>query len=88
MSITFCIFNLLPVYPLDGFRVVDVFAKKSNIIYRFLRYYGRYVLYTLFALSILADFTGLYQLDILGIALSYLSSFASMPIVSFWGLIF
>ena len=29
-SLVFFVFNLLPVYPLDGFRVVDVFSKKRS----------------------------------------------------------
>ena len=86
-SLVFFIFNLIPVYPLDGFRVVDVFNKRRGKVYMFLRNYGIYVLYGLFFLSILADLTNVYQIDILGIAITYIKSVIETPIVKFWGLI-
>ena len=88
MSLSFAVFNLIPVYPLDGFRLIDVFAKKRGKIYRFLRYHGIYVLYVFFALSIFADITNVYQLDILGNFLSIVVGYISKPITYFWGLIF
>ena len=86
-SLSFCVFNLIPVYPLDGFRVVDVFSKKRSKIYNFLRYQGIYVLYFLFLLSIVSDITGVWQIDILGYLLSKVVGYISIPIVWFWGLI-
>ena len=88
LSLVFFVFNLIPVYPLDGFRVVDVFSKKRSGLYYFLRNYGIYVLYFLVLLSILADFTGFWQLDILGIALNYAVGIIKIPITAFWGLFF
>ncbi len=87
-SLVFFVFNLIPVYPLDGFRVVDVFNKKRGNVYMFLRNYGMYVLYGLFFLGILADITNIYQLDILGIAINFVKSIIEVPIIKFWGLIF
>ncbi len=86
-SLVFFVFNLIPVYPLDGFRVVDVFNKRRGKIYMFLRNYGIYVLYGLFFLSILAEITNIYQLDILSIAITYVKSIIEIPIIKFWGLI-
>ncbi len=88
MGISFFVFNLIPVYPLDGFRVIDCFSKKRSFIYRFLRYYGIYVLYALLALSFIADITNLYYLDILGISMNFIAGYLRIPILSFWGLIF
>ena len=87
-SLVFFVFNLIPVYPLDGFRVVDVFSKKRGNVYMFLRNYGMYVLYGLFFLGILADITNIYQLDILSIAINFVKSIIEVPIIKFWGLIF
>lgn len=87
-SLSFFVFNLIPVYPLDGFRILECFCRQDNPVLRFLRFYGRYILLGLFALSVIADFTGFYSLDILGIALGYVRSFISIPISWFWGLIF
>ncbi len=40
-SLSFCVFNLLPLYPLDGFRIVEACSRKHGKIYRFLRKYGQ-----------------------------------------------
>lgn len=86
-SLVFFVFNLIPVYPLDGFRVVEVFNKKRGGIYRFLRYQGIYVLYFLIALSFISDMFNVWQLDILGIAINYIVGIIQIPITWFWGLI-
>lgn len=86
-SLVFFVFNLIPVYPLDGFRVVEVFNKKRGGIYRFLRHQGIYVLYFLIALSFISDMFNVWQLDILGIAINYIVGIIQIPITWFWGLI-
>ena len=88
LSLMFFVFNLLPIYPLDGFRVVDCFATKRGSVYKFLRQYGIYVLYAFILLSILADVTGIWWLDFFGFAISKLVHYISIPITAFWGLIF
>ena len=88
MSLSFAVFNLIPVYPLDGFRLIDVFSKKRSSVYRFLRHYGIYVLYTFFALSILSDITNITWLDFLGNFLSFVVGYIRLPITLFWGVIF
>ncbi len=85
-SLSFFVFNLIPVHPLDGFRVVDALTKKRNKVYWFLRNQGIYVLYFLFILSIVSDFTGIYQIDILSFVLSKAVNLISKPIYLFWGL--
>lgn len=87
LSLCFFVFNLIPVYPLDGFRIVDVFYKRRGDFYNFLRYKGIYVLYCLFFLSVVADFTGVWQLDVLGIIIQNIVDVISEPIIWFWGLI-
>lgn len=87
-SLSFFVFNLIPVYPLDGFRALDAITTKRNRVYWFLRTKGIYVLYALFALSILADFANLPQLDILGNVLSVCVGFIEKPITLLWNLIF
>ncbi|MBO7187588.1 MAG: site-2 protease family protein [Clostridia bacterium] len=88
LSINFCAFNLLPLYPLDGFKIVQTFNKKRGPIYRFLRDKGQYVLLGLLLLSVIADYTGLVYLDILGTVLGYMTDVMFYPITAFWGLIF
>ena len=88
LSLVFFVFNLLPFYPLDGFRVFESLNKRKGAVYRFLRVYGRYILYGLFILSLLADFTDLYYLDILGIFINFVVGYIQYPITLFWGIIF
>lgn len=88
LSLVFFVFNLIPIYPLDGFMVVDAFNRKHGFIYRFLRNQARYVLLVLFALGVVADYTGIYQMDILGIAINFIVGWIGKPITLFWGLIF
>ncbi|MGN1060362.1 MAG: site-2 protease family protein [Candidatus Coproplasma sp.] len=45
------VFNLLPLHPLDGFRVVESFTREINPVRRFLYKYSRYILIILIALS-------------------------------------
>lgn len=86
-SLVFFVFNLIPVYPLDGFRVLDVFNKRRGKVYQFLRTKGIYVLYFLFFLSVVADITGVWFFDILGIAINFMVNLIGTPIIAFWGLI-
>ena len=88
LSLVFFVFNLLPIFPLDGFRVVDCFIKRKTKFYYDYKTYGIYVLYGLILLSFIADFTGFYYLDILGIAINFIVEYIRVPIVAFWGLIF
>lgn len=87
-SLSFFIFNLIPVFPLDGFRIYDALTKKRGSLYRFLRSQGIYVLYLLIFLSFVADITGFYQLNVLGFVLNNLVGYLGFPIKAFWGLIF
>ena len=87
-SLAFFVFNLIPVYPLDGFRAIDSFSKKRSKIYWFLRNQGIYVLYFLILLSFVSNITNIVQIDLLGIAMSYLTYYLGYPIHAFWGLIF
>ena len=88
LSLVFFVFNLIPVYPLDGFMAVDALTKRRNAFYDFLRYKGIYVLYALFALSIAADLFNVPQLDVLGIVINFVVSVIGKPITLFWGLFF
>lgn len=90
-SLNFCAFNLLPIFPLDGFRIVDSFDTKKGNIYRFLRDYGQRILLGLILLSFLSGYlesaTGVYlfgYLDILGSVMGYLVRFLKTPIEWIW----
>lgn len=85
-SLSFMVFNLIPVYPLDGFRVIDVFAKKRSKIYWFLRTKGIYILYAFFFMGIVSRALNIPSLNILGVGLNYVINIIEKPISLFWGL--
>lgn len=84
LSLSFFVFNLIPVYPLDGFHLYATLSKKRGGLYNFLRYKGIYVLYALMLLGVISDYTGIWQLDILGIAMNFLVTYLGWPLWQFW----
>ncbi len=88
-SLSFCIFNLLPFYPLDGFRIVDAVNTTRGKIYHFLRNYGYYVLMGLIILHIFAErIPALAYFDVLGYILSFAMNIFGKPITLLWNWIF
>jgi len=87
-NLVFCIFNLLPLYPLDGFRVLESVDRKRGKIFTFLNNYGYYILIGLIVLSFLTRQIGLSQFDILSIIIDYGTFILGWPIQAIWGLIF
>ena len=84
-SLSFCVFNLLPVYPLDGFRIVDAVNRKRGKVYRFLRQYGYYILLALMFISILADNISAFRyIDVLGYIMQFAVGVFGRPITLFW----
>ena len=88
-SLSFCIFNLLPFYPLDGFRIVDALNKKRGKVYLFLRNYGYYILLGLIALNIHAQYVSVLEvINILGYVMRFAVRILGWPIEKFWLLFF
>lgn len=97
-NITLMLFNLLPLYPLDGFRLVESFTKPMNRVTRFLRNYSLFILLALIGMGVVVDIirniTGAYGvswlewLDPLSTSLRYLSNFIFGGFEKFWLLIF
>ena len=89
LDLSFFVFNLIPVYPLDGFRIVDVFAKKRGSVYQFLRNYGYFVLLGLMLLSsIAARVPSLYFLNVFRYFMQFVTNIVGFPISAFWTFIF
>lgn len=79
INISLLVFNILPIYPLDGFNVISVLFKKESKFYKFMIQYGNIILLTLvFVMS----FTKL------SIIITYPANFLFNAIFKFWGLIF
>ena len=65
MNISLIAFNLLPLFPLDGFRLIESLTKHENKFVVFMRKYSIYFFVVLIALDIIGDRTGL-PINILG----------------------
>ncbi len=88
-SLSFAIFNLLPFYPLDGFRMVDALDTKKGTVYQFLRQYGYYVLLGLMLISMVASYVPLFSyVDILGYLGYFAVNIVGKPIELLWNWIF
>lgn len=88
-SLSFCIFNLLPFYPLDGFRIVDALSKKKGKVYWILRQYGQYILLGLILINILsARIPLLNAINVLEYVMIFVKNILSKPITVFWEWIF
>lgn len=72
-------FNLIPVYPLDGFRILASFFKKRNAVLDFLAKYGMYVLLAIMVIGAIYE-----PLDILSMYVSFIREM----VMKLFGLIF
>lgn len=55
INLNLAAFNLLPLYPLDGYRILNCFIPSQNKVMAFLANYSRYVLILLLALGVVRD---------------------------------
>ena len=76
MNLVFLVFNLLPLYPLDGYNFLDMVLPYGNKFMNFTRQNSN----LLFLAFILVN----WKFNIIG----YLSNIIQWPIMKFWGLIF
>ena len=63
-------FNLLPIFPLDGFRVVEALSRTENAYIRFMRRYGSYILIGIVVIGFFFDRINIPQGDVFGMYLS------------------
>lgn len=90
INLTLMAFNLLPIYPLDGFHVVETFTKYDNKYCVFMRRYGSMVLFGLLILSNLASrFGGIFvYFDIIGLFIKAITGGVTELMVLIFGAIF
>lgn len=74
INLSLAIFNILPIYPLDGFNLIKSFCKEGNGFVRFMEKYGSLIL-LIFIISPLFDIV--YNFAILGLESLFFN---------FWGL--
>ena len=84
------VFNLLPLNPLDGYRVVQSLTREVNPVQRFLRDYGQMILIILIAESFLCNIVARYTpyaeyFNILGYIGWFATEIIGFPIKIAWG---
>ena len=82
LNVGLFVFNLLPLYPLDGFRLYDALTTHHGKFYFFLKRYSLYILLGILLLGYVASYISAPWLDIIGLA----RNLVAMPIEKFWGL--
>ncbi len=90
-NLNFFVFNLLPLYPLDGFRIWDALDRRRSKPFLFIRQYGYYILLGLIFESYLCRLLGqvlpvLEYFDILGYYLEFVINGIFRLFGMFWGL--
>jgi Zn-dependent protease len=85
VNVTLAAFNILPLYPLDGYRVVEALAPRSAYC-RFMRRYGAYILLGLVFVSF---FLGrfFWFLDIFGMYIRWVQTGVFSLLEKIWGAI-
>ena len=93
INISLFLFNLIPIFPLDGFRVVESFAKPRNRFVLWMQKYGMFVLLGVIIWSvfigIIADATGIWWLNFIDpfhLYLFVLRDLILRGFTFFWGL--
>lgn len=85
LNVSFALFNLLPLFPLDGYRLLACFVSENNAYMRFVRKYSLYImlgLIVLDALPVIGSFSPL------NLYIGTLGGWIQRGFELFWGLIF
>ncbi|HKL93740.1 MAG TPA: site-2 protease family protein [Clostridia bacterium] len=86
VNISLAAFNILPLFPLDGYRVIEAFAPNSRFC-RFMRRYGSYILLALILVSyILGRY--FWFLDIFGMYINWVRNGMLGIMSKIWGAVF
>lgn len=97
INLSLAFFNLLPIHPLDGFRLVESLTHRGNKFCAFMRTNGRYLLWGLVILGLVVDMAFQYvtrlpywfeYFDILGMYIRICVNSAQWVFTQFWGLLF
>lgn len=96
LNLSLVFFNILPIFPLDGFRVVESLTHQGNKFCAFMRTNGQYLLWGLVGLSFVVSMAFDYvpslpywfeYIDILGTYLNFFTSKLLWVFEEFWLLI-
>lgn len=95
INLSLAFFNLLPIFPLDGFRIVETFTRRGNKFCEFMRTNGQYIIWGLVGLSFIVSMAYDYAalpywfryIDVLGTYLEFFTSHVNWAFTQFWALI-
>ena len=87
INVSLALFNILPLYPLDGYRFIAAFADENGRVLTWLRNNGRYILYAFIAIEYITSFVP--QLEVFSPLYWYFTIFGNLiegGFIAFWGL--
>ncbi len=93
-SLCCVIFNILPLYPLDGFRIVESLTRPYNRARRFLRNYGQIILIVLVAESFLCNILSSFnitwadKINVLNYVMNFATEIIGLPIKALWNVVY
>lgn len=85
LNVSFALFNILPLYPLDGYRLLSCFVPQDNKAMMFLRRYSTYIILGFLVLNYVPFVSAYSPLNL------YIGRFGTLiqqGFESLWGLIF
>lgn len=84
LNVSFALFNLLPLYPLDGYRLCSCFVSQDNGAMRFLRRYSFYIMLGLIVLDYIPYVSTFSPLNLY---IGWVGGKIRQGFCAFWGLI-
>lgn len=84
-NISFALFNILPLYPLDGYRLLESFVDENNSFMQFLRKYSLGIILVLVLMGSVSFLSAYSPLDIY---MSKVGNWLYTLFFKFWGLLF